>query len=149
MSGYFLNSAFDLGLKILGRFDRSFAFVFKLFLQLLESLRQSIARGKHLVGSRQGLTVGDHLADAMLLELVFDEIDELPRSHGVQFDSLIAQEVDRGLIETGFAQPLVADIGIIGFRRQAVDVAVVQSEIDDIRRRSCSCSAACRSPRYP
>ena len=71
----------------------------------------------------------------MLLELAFDEIDELPRSHGVQLDPLIAQELDRGLIEAGLLKPLVADVGIVGFGRQAADVAVVQAEVDDIRRR--------------
>ena len=60
----------------------------------------------------------------MLLKLGFDEIDQLPRSHGVQLDPLIAQEVDRSLTETGLAQALVADVGIVRFRRQAVDVVV-------------------------
>ena len=93
---FFLQQLFDLGLEIIGHFDRFLVFVFKLFLQLVERLRQSIALGEHLIGFANVSSSGITLPMPCCLSLRFDKIDQLSRSHGVQLDPLTAQEVDRG-----------------------------------------------------
>jgi len=53
------------------------------FAHVVERLGQAITGGEHRVGIGQRLFVRDQLADAVLLQLGFDEIDKLPRGHRV------------------------------------------------------------------
>jgi hypothetical protein len=114
MSGFFLQQLFDLDLKVI-RHRNGFLCRFvllKLFAHLVVGFGQPIAGGKHPIGLFQRVLFGNHFLDAMLSEFVFDKIDQLPRSHGVQLDARAAEEIDRTLTKTSLRQSVGAYVAI-------------------------------------
>ena len=126
----FFQLAFDFGFKIVWYCDLLASLLLQLLFHFLKRFKQSVAGDEHLIGLSQRLTVGDHLADFVLPKLAFDEIDQLPRCHGVQLDPLGAQEVDRVFIETGLAQSFIAD----AIRAGAPQFGLPEDNVKELRR---------------
>ena len=104
------------------------------FLYFVERRLQSITFDEHLIGPGQRFRVRDHLTDAVLLQLGFDEIDQLPRCHRVQFDPLITQKTyrysDRDRPRSAGSSLMLE---LYGSAARPPMSAVAQSDVDDGR----------------